>query len=872
MFAFARFNRTATALLALVATIGTGPAGLSAQDPDVDDIVPPPPAIPAVLLPAAGDSVVAPPGETFPAGWFHRWFLGDLNRHLWTRPIGVPVLDLDAVGGGLEVSELSGGKQTLGLRLSGKDGQTYQFRSIVKTAARALPGPLRSTAVEDVMQDQMAAQFPLAALIVAEFLETVGVLVAKPRPVVMPDDARLGEYRDLFAGRMGWLEVRPNEGEDDSPGFAGSTKITGSEALYERLREEPRNYVNQERLLRARLIDFLVGDWDRHSDQWRWAAFEDGERTRWEPIPRDRDWAFTRIDGVLPRITAIYFPKYVGFGPEFPRIDQLHWSAQRVDRMLLNGLGRGQFESIAAEVQGLLTDDVIERALGTLPPSYASEVEVLRPALRARRDGLAAYAMEFYELLAKAVSVHGTELSDSVVVDEVEGSTRVRLFAGDLDEPVFARIFDEDDTDEVRLYLAGAADHVSILARPRVKIRAVLASGRDQVVDQTSGANVYIYDSDRLESLNLGPEAFATTAPELQQDSLLTGYLAWNQRDWGTQTIPVPVVTFDSDDGLYVGAGVRRTSFGFAASPYQSQASFEVLRGFGAEDWLFKAMFDRSLSPTLRLETRGRASSHHIVRYFGLGNETRLTRDEGDYLSHRGEREATARLVLRPGGGWSWGVGVNVLDMGRVDPGAYGFDSLAPLGSAARTEVAAVATAGLDTRDDPGLPTTGVRLGLSVRAAPAMLDLNSSYAVTDLRFEGYTPLPGPFSPVLRAGLRGTLGEGEMPFDRRPALGGSDLLPGLERDRFRGDAAAAASLLLRLNLLSFTALTDLNFGLHGLGSTGRVWLDGEQSDRWETTVGGGVWLLIPAISKGLSITLAGDGTGIRTYLDLGTILR
>lgn len=865
-------HRIAALSLALGASFVVVPNGLAAQDPDLDDIVPPPPAIPAVLIPPAGDSVMVPPGETFPAGALHRWFLGDLNRHLWTRPIGVPVLDLDEVGGGLTVSELSGGKQTLGLRLNGADGQTYQFRSIVKTAARALPGPLRSTAVEDVMQDQMAAQFPLAALVVAEFLETVGVLVAKPRPVVMPDDPRLGEYRELFAGRMGWLEVRPNEGEDDSPGFAGSSKITGSEALYERLREEPGNYVNQERLLRARLIDFLVGDWDRHSDQWRWAAFEEGERTRWDPIPRDRDWAFTRINGVLPTITAIYFPKYVGFGSEFPEIDQLHWSAQRVDRTLLNGLTRSQFETISREVQGLISDDVIERALATLPPSYASEVAVLRPALRARRDALADYAMDFYALLAKAVSVHGTELPDSVVVDDVEGATRVRLFAGDFDAPIFSRVFDEDETDEVRVYLAGESDHVSVLARPRVKIRAILAAGRDQVIDQTSGHNLYIYDSGQLEALNLGPDAFVTAAPELQQDSLLTGYLAWDQRDWGSQTIPVPVATYDSDDGFYAGVGVQRTSFGFAASPYQSRASFEVLRGFGADDWMFKARFDRALSPTLRLETRARVSTHHIVRYFGLGNEPELTRDEAEYLSHRGERDLTAQLVRRPGGGWSWGLGVNVLDMGAVDRGAFGFDSLAPFGAAARTEVAAVATGGLDTRDDPGLPTSGLRLGLTVRAAPAALDLNSAYTVSDLRFEGYLPLPGPLSPVLRAGLHGAVGTGEMPFDRRPALGGSDLLPGLERDRLRGDAAAAASLLLRLDLVRLTAVTDLNFGLHGLGSTGRVWLDGEESDRWETTIGGGVWMLLPAISKGLSVTVAGEGTGIRTYLDIGTILR
>ncbi len=31
--------------------------------------------------------------------------------------------------------------------------------------------------------------------------------------------------------------------------------------------------------LRARLMDVLIGDWDRHLEQWRWARYEnDGER------------------------------------------------------------------------------------------------------------------------------------------------------------------------------------------------------------------------------------------------------------------------------------------------------------------------------------------------------------------------------------------------------------------------------------------------------------------------------------------------------------------------------------------------------------------------------------------------------------------
>ena len=49
--------------------------------------------------------------------------------------------------------------------------------------------------------------------------------------------------------------------------------------------------------LKARLFDMMIGDWDRHRRQWRWAKFE--RRAGWQPIPEDRDTAFSRYEGVI---------------------------------------------------------------------------------------------------------------------------------------------------------------------------------------------------------------------------------------------------------------------------------------------------------------------------------------------------------------------------------------------------------------------------------------------------------------------------------------------------------------------------------------------------------------------------------------------
>ena len=76
--------------------------------------------------------------------------------------------------------------------------------------------------------------------------------------------------------------------------YAGSfAGCTGSE-------KDDKNKIDEIELLKARLIDILIGDRDRHSDQWKWAAYyKDGIRY-WKPIPRDRDFAFCLYDGFVP--------------------------------------------------------------------------------------------------------------------------------------------------------------------------------------------------------------------------------------------------------------------------------------------------------------------------------------------------------------------------------------------------------------------------------------------------------------------------------------------------------------------------------------------------------------------------------------------
>ncbi len=858
---------------AALGTIAVLAVPLLGQDAQLEH-APPPAVVPDELL--GRERVTTTPGQRYDAGAIHRFFFGDLNRDIWTIPFEVPVLNLDSVAGGLEVDQLSGGLQTLGLRLAGDDGQVYQFRSIVKSPERAIPGPLLSTPVNDVAQDQMGAQFPLGALVAAEITEAAGILVAKPRVVVMPDDPRLGEYREAFAGRMGWIEVRPNEGEGDRPGFAGSTKVTGTEALFERLQEGSTDFVNQRKLLRARLVDFLLHDWDRHMDQWRWASFEEGDRVRWDPIPRDRDWAFSSIDGVFPRLSAVYFPQYTGFNDDRVDIQHLTWSAQLVDRTLLTGLDRGTFHAEARSLQQAITDQVIEDAVGVLPEPYQQAVGArLIRGLRLRRDALPDIADEFYLYLAGWVDVFGTEEDESVVATRLDGGRlRVEVRSpGPEGHTTYDRTFVPGETGEVRLYLLDGDDEVRITGTGpgTIRLNIVPGDGDDRISDDTSGQGVGVYGDKGDDDFELGRRAWVTGRftgePEIDD-----AYLILSRRDWGTSVIPRPELSYDSDEGVYLGASITRYGYGFEYDPYRSRYQAKLMNGLAADQWKGSVEFERPFSHG-RWRVWADVDGHTELptRFFGLGNDVAAPGDEDDYKTVRSSVATRTGIRFRPDETWQFGVGAALRASGAVDPGTPVAAPLVIYGSGDFKQAELQLHAQFDSRDDLSLPRKGLVARLEAKAAPALLDVASTFGTGEVTLRGFLPLGKlPLDPVIHLRGVGQTTFGDAPFRDLSYLGGQATLPGLARRRYLGTSMASGGSLLRLKLFDTNRLSGLDVGVHGMAATGRVWLDGESSDTWHSSYGGGIWVHFDRLNRTGSLTLAQGEDRLHVYLNLGFI--
>ncbi len=806
-----------------------------------------------------GDTVHIVPSTAYRAGGLHRFVLGSGYRELWATPIRVEILDLDAYAGGLRPLERGGGAQTRSLRMEGADGRTYLFRSVDKDATRALDPVIRESLAADILQDQIALILPTAALVVDPILEAAGVLHAVPGLYVMPDDPRLGDFRAEFAGLLGLVEVRPDEADEEGDGFAGSPRIVGSESFLDRIEEDQDDVVDGEAYLRARLLDALVGDWDRHPDQWRWAAFDSAGLRVWRPIPRDRDWAFSRIDGMMALAVAGIWPQYTGFGEHYPATWRATWSARKLDRELLSGVSRDAWIRTAADLRARITDAVIDRAVAAMPESHRAEVgDALRRGLRARRDSLEAFTAEYYALLAEQPDVYGTdeaEFAEARVAED--GSVRVTLAtagAGDrpAGPPFFDRTFRPEETREVRVYLRGDDDRfvASGGADSPIVVR-VIGGGSDDAFEDRSAARIARFYDDRGDNTGSGIDDASYERP---RDLSSPSHQAF-ARDWGSLVARTPIASFDTDNGLVLGASVDWIRYGFRRHPYARRFGIDV--AVGTLTGLPRAVLELEypqLGSGLGLLASASVSGLERDRFFGFGNETADTvagavpppaelSVEEFFRAERWDARLGARL--------RWDAAERLFVEGgpfvrftsdRQEEGRL-VGLTRPFGSGDFLEAGLHVGAGWDGRDDAAYPTRGLAFTVGARAVPGLLDVPDAFARANLDGRAYATLPAPFEATLAVRARGERVWGAAPYQEAAYVGGRGSVRGLRSERYAGDASVVTSAEIRVPLFAFRSVVPGEVGLLGLADTGRVWADGEESDAWHSAGGGGLFVAV-----------------------------
>jgi hypothetical protein len=790
------------------------------------------------------------------AGGFRRFLLGHHYRKEWATPVEVEVINFDTTAGGLTPLKLGGGMQTKSLRLKGANGKEYVLRSVNKDPSKALPPEFRGTFANDVLQDQISSSHPYAPLVVAELAKAAEIYYITPRIVYVPNSPKLGEFQKELGNTLCLFEERPVGEQEDNPNYDFSGKVVTSEKMLEKIFGDNDNRMDERFFLKNRLFDMVIGDWDRHEDQWLWATFKtEDDQTIYKPIPRDRDQAFPKLDGLIPKIAARKWAvrKTQSFEHTIRDINGFNMNGLHLDKNFTIGLTYDDWMMIVDTLQQSLTDAKVEEAFTKLPPSiYQVSAQKLISRIKSRRDDLKKYAATYYRFINKEVNIVGTEDTEFFEVSRLNGdSTRVVVYKinkkGEKDNELFNRTFYTSETKEIRLYGLGDADQfvVNGQADGGILVRIIGGNGIDTYSDSSvvngKAKATRIYDS----TGNIFNTA-GETRKIFTRDTLLVEY---NRKGFKyNKVVPKFTPGYNIDDGIYLGGGftVIKQKFGKAPFAYVQTVAGNYALATGAFNFWYDGLFKHTFGKwDLRLAAEINAPNY-VFNYFGLGNETPLLQKDRSFNRVRSDQYNGMLGITRTFNKiFTWDLNLGYQNI-RVERTRNRFisDPRAKVDSAlfsAKQFGYLQAGYRIDNTDNILYPTKGIRLQTAVGLNQNIENSEQNFPYLHFNVAGFATA-GNITFALRSGIS-SIFSNEFEFYQANSLGGTTNLRGYRRTRFSGRTSVYENAEIRLKLGTTNLyIVKGHIGFIGFLDAGRVWIPTEDSDTWHFGYGGGFWIL------------------------------
>ena len=824
----------------------------------------------------SNDTIVA--AGDYRSNAFTRFMSGKHYRKTWNQPIKVEYLDLKNTKGGLTVYEKGGGHQTTSLKMKGGDGREYTFRSVDKDPTQLLPFDLQNTIISRTLQDITSIQQPYGAMVVGSMLDATDILHASPTLYMMPPSNELGSFKNKYSNLLGMLEEKPKNVEEVKVAFADADEIHQSRKMFKNLNDDHEHRVDAKEYARARVFDILVGDWGKHEDNWKWAGYEEDNGLLYRPIPRDRDYVFTKWNGFLTYLADRKWASPTGenFGYKINDMRSLTFSSQSADRRLLNELTREDWQEAAEYIMAKITPEVIERGVRTMPEEiYDLSGKEIEDKLKRRVKDLKKYADQYYEILM----YHGVEVVGSneeeffEVIRNQDGTVQVSMYDYNNKNKTkgnnlfYQRTFIPDETDEIRLYGLSGADHFSISgdANKSIKIRVIGGPDPDDVIDKSSvkkgGKKTLIYEKSNSSKIELGDEAKMI-------DTWNNSLYAYDRSRHGfNRYFPIGAIVFNANQGLGLIAGVTFTTHSPVKEDYAAKhtiSGYSTTRSINVFN--YTGRFHHVLGKW-DIQIGGiYANNNGFNNFFGIGNGTPFDSELNAnrfYDSQYNSAGVNAGLIREFWKKSSFTFNLNY-ENNRTERNEGTI--LAESNSQALAGVFGVDDANLaearmaldiDFRDRISLPEKGIRLFVRFDNGFVTNNDNSNYGITSGFLEQYFSTRGkkPLTLGLRVGGSTTYNSETIPFYKLQYLGQNSNLRGFDNNRFTGSSTAFANTELRLQLTEWhTSFLPMKFGVKGFYDIGRAFSDFDNNTDWHEGYGFGFYLVPLTESFAFNVSL------------------
>lgn len=345
------------------------------------------------------DSVVIAPSSLYEGDMLKEFMQGKNYRKTWSTKVKVPIVFLDTLKGGMTVIKKGGGKQTHSLKLENKSGVMYTLRSVTKDPKKLIPEVAEDLGLENIIVDGISAQHPYGALLAASLADKAGILHTHPQMFFVPKQEALGTYNKKYGNRLYLLEYETESKKNWTTYQAVSGIIETKDLQKLKMKEGNKVQIDKDELIKVRLFDLLIGDWDRHAEQWGWVMVEKNENKIAIPLAGDRDNAFFSLSGVIPSIlTSKNIEPLVR--PFEKDIDYLPGLVYPFDRYFLLNTPQEKFVEQAKMLQNTLTDAAIESSFEAWPEQITDlDKKAIKAKIISRREKLQEYAIAFQQII-----------------------------------------------------------------------------------------------------------------------------------------------------------------------------------------------------------------------------------------------------------------------------------------------------------------------------------------------------------------------------------------------------------------------------------------------------------------------------------------
>ncbi len=773
------------------------------------------------------------------SGW-HQFLWGSNYRNVWTTPVTVPVMMLDTAKGGLKPTKEGGGHQTKSLRLKNENSKEYALRSVSKTLGAVLPENFKGTFLEKQVNDEVTTSNPYGAAIVPVLAEAAKVYHTNPEYVYLPKQAALDTFNKKYGDGLYLFEQKTDGDWSDADNLGNFSEFFNTDDVIKKMLESNHYSVDQKTFTRARIFDWFINDWDRHEDQWEWGERKTGDKILFVPVPQDRDQAFFKHNGVLLNVGlgAAGLNYMQSFDNNVKDIKTFTYEERNLDRFFTNEMVLSDWQTIAKDLQQLLTDAVIDKAVKQLPSSiYNICGEDIAAKLKKRRTHLLEWATTYYNFISEQVQIAGSKQNEVFEVNNADDATTVKVFSKHAyqknDSAFYSRTFNANETKEIRLFGVDGNDVYNIEGKTNgIRIKIISGKEKDSITNKTD-KKIHIYNNENYVSDAL------LTKLHLSNDSIYHKFdYAWFKYD---KSGIVPKIFYSYEDRIYVGLGYQFVHNSWRKEPFASKQllDFHYSLSEKAASYTYSALFPKLLGKA-DLSLLANYDIIRWIRFWGLGNETQFVPDDVGYFTARSEQWIFKPSIIR-------NFGFNKITFSpfiqgvriRDDTDRFVGKNFINNNDVFKWQTFAGAELNYDVEilNDSVVPTKGFMFSADILGAQNLKESNRNFVKFSANAQVYVPLGNKFSYVFRTGAATVTGKPE--FYQYASIGGAPNMRGFKRDRFWGKTIFWNTHDLRFISNVKTNIFNGKAGLIAFFDNGRVWMPNENSNTWHTDVGGGI---------------------------------